>query len=269
MRRQNLNGIFAILTLVFCLFSGCRVNRPDGVMSPKDMEDYLYDYHLAQTIVQDLDVNERYKSNLYFNWVYDKNGITKEQVEKSLVWYTRYPKELSKVYDKLSARIEKERTRSTSLLEKVEKKPFSMLSGDSVDLWYLRRTAILIASEYMNKITFNIVTDSTFYYGDNIIWNISSTFFGQDNDTVLSSAYISMSVYYKDSISTIDTIIDKSGINELYLSLDDSIVPNSISGAIIYMDTPGNPKRSLLLNDLYITRKHRKGQVLPVFGERD
>src|SRR5574344_1570280 len=262
MRRRSPNRIFVILTVVLFMFSGCRVNRPDDVMSPKHMEDYLYDYHLAQAIVQTLDVGERYKSDLYFNWVYDKNGVTKKQVETSLVWYTRYPKELSKVYERLSARIEKERTQSASMLEKVERKSFSVLSGDSVDLWYLRRTSILIASEYMNKITFNILADSSFHYGDDITWNIGSTFFGQDRASALSSAYLSMSIYYKDSISTVDTIIDKSGINKFYLSLDDSITPNSIGGSITYMDPTRNPERSLLLNDMYIIRKHRKGKSL-------
>lgn len=262
MRRQSLNRIFVVLTVVLCLLSGCRVNRPEGVLSPKHMEDYLYDYHLAQAIVQNLDVDKRYTSELYYNWVYEKNGVTKEQVENSLLWYTRYPKELSKVYDRLSVRIEKERTQSKIMLEKVEKRSFSVLSGDSVDLWYLGRTAMLIGSEYLNKISFNIAADSSFHYGDDITWNICSTFFGQDNDSVFSSAYLSMSVYYRDSISTVDAIIDNSGLNSLYLSLDDSITPNSIRGSIIYIDPTLNPKRSLLLNDINLIREHRNERSL-------
>lgn len=267
MRRQSRHRIFIALIVVLCLFSGCRVNRPDDVLSPKRMENYLYDYHLAQAIVKNLELDERYKSDLYFNWVYDQNDVTKEQVENSLVWYNRYPNEFSKVYDRLSEKIENERNISVSMLEKVEKKSFSILSGDSVDLWYLRRTNMLIASEYMNKITFIIVPDTSFYYGDDITWSLKSTFFGQDRDSVLSSAYLSMSIYYQDSISTIDSIIDKSGINSFYLSLDDSITPNSIRGSITYMDSINNPGRSLLLTDINIIRRHRNDQSIKLSSE--
>ena len=73
MRRINLLAI----ALLFML-SGCRLNRPDDVLPPRKMEQFLYDYHLAQAIGQELPREDRYTTKAYIDWAYSKNGITPE-----------------------------------------------------------------------------------------------------------------------------------------------------------------------------------------------
>ena len=86
-----------ILGLLAIALSGCRLNRPDNVLSPKKMEQFLYDFHMAQAVGQELPKEEKYTTDAYVNWAYQKNGITKAQLNRSLVWYTRYPKELARI----------------------------------------------------------------------------------------------------------------------------------------------------------------------------
>jgi len=56
MRRKIKTNTFGLLIALLLLmtFSGCRVRRPDDVLSPRKMEAVLYDYHLAQAIVTEL-----------------------------------------------------------------------------------------------------------------------------------------------------------------------------------------------------------------------
>ena len=155
-----------IVLMLLPMLCGCRLRRPESVLSSKKMEQFLYDYHLAQAVSQDLPQSERYTSRAYIDWAYSKNNISKEQFERSLVWYTRYPKELSKIYKRLSNRIDDEYKAVSRSLSQIEKKSFAVQSGDSVDLWYLDRTALLNTSAYMNKLTYHINKDTTFYAGE-------------------------------------------------------------------------------------------------------
>ena len=53
-----------ILGLLSLMLSGCRLKRPENVLSPKKMEQFLYDYHLAQAVTQDFSKDERYTTSV-------------------------------------------------------------------------------------------------------------------------------------------------------------------------------------------------------------
>lgn len=87
-------GLFVFL--VWTLFA-CQVKRPETVLSDKQMEDVLYDYHIAKALGEALSYNENYKRVLYVESVYKKYGITEAQFDSSMVWYARNPEVLSKI----------------------------------------------------------------------------------------------------------------------------------------------------------------------------
>ena len=253
MRRSDL---FAVILLTLVL-SGCRLNRPDDVLSPRKMEQFLYDYHLAQAVTQELPREEKYTTPAYIDWAYQKNGITDEEFNRSLVWYTRNPKELAKIYKRLSNRIDDEYRQATRSLSQIEKKAFTIQSGDSVNLWYLDRTALLNTSAYMNKLTYKINRDTTFHKGDTIRLSMYGTFAAKD--TCLSAyAYISLSVYYTDSVSTADKTLRGNGDVNLALVLDSVKNPTSISGSVNYMDPADDRTGILVLTGMELMRYHEK-----------
>lgn len=247
-----------ILVLLMVSLSGCRLRRPDNVLSPKKMEQFLYDYHLAQAVSQQLPRDEKYTTDAYVNWVYDKHGITKEEFDHSLIWYTRYPKELARIYKRLSNRIDDEYKAVSKSLSQIEKKSVAIQSGDSVNLWYLDRTALLNTSVFMNKLTYRINRDTTFYKGDTICLNLYGTFVSIDSG-VPQYSYVSLSAYYGDSVFTADTILDSNGQVCLRLTLDSRTDFSSISGSINYMDSTDNRGSMLVLSDMELMRYHRIG----------
>ena len=248
--------ILAVILLTLTL-SGCRLRRPENVLSPRKMEQFLYDYHLAQAIGQELPKEEKYTTQAYIDWVYQKHGITKEEFNSSLVWYTRYPNEFAKVYKRLSNRIDDEYKAVSKSLSQIEKKAFSIQSGDSINLWYLDRTALLNTSVYMNKLTYNLDRDTTFHKGDTICFNMYGTFVSIDSG-VPAYAYMSLSAYYNDSISTTDTILCNNGDVRLYVILDSAKNFTSISGSINYQDSTDNRGAMLVLSGLELMRYHEK-----------
>lgn len=247
-----------IIPVLFSLIlSGCRLNRPEDVLSPKKMEQFLYDYHLAQAISQELPKEEKYTSNAYIEWAYQKNSITKDQFDRSLIWYTRYPKELAKIYKRLSNRIDDEYKVASKALSQIEKKSFSIQSGDSIDLWYLGKTAILNTSGLMGKLTYNFNKDTTFHKGDTIRLNLNSHFVSIDSG-IPSYAYVSLSAYYSDSLSTSDTLFDRSGNVVLSIVLDSEKSLSGLSGSINYIDTTDNRNGLMILSDMELMRYHEK-----------
>lgn len=252
MRRIDLLAIALLL-----LLSGCRLNRPDDVLPPRKMEQFLYDYHLAQAIGQELPREDRYTTKAYIDWAYSKNGITPEQFNRSLVWYTRYPKELAKIYKRLSNRIDDEFKAASRSLSQIEKKSFAIQSGDSVNLWYLDRTALLNSSAYMNKLTYKITRDTTFHNGDTISLNLSAAFVSPDSG-VPAYSYMSLSIYYNDSVSSADTLLHGNGRVGLSLILDSKRDFSSISGSINYLDSTDNRNSMLVLTGMELMRYHER-----------
>ena len=248
--------ILAVMLLTVVL-SGCRLKRPDNVLPPKKMEQFLYDYHLAQAISQELPKEEKYTTNAYIDWAYQKHGKTRDEFNTSLVWYTRYPKELAKIYKRLSNRIDAEYKASSKSLSQIEKKSFVIQSGDSVNLWYLERTALLNTSDYMNRLTYKVDRDTTFHDGDTISLNLNGTFISIDSG-VPRYAYMSLTAYYPDSISTVDTILQNSGEVVLSVVLDSKKQFQSISGSINYLDSTDNRGSMLVLSGMELMRYHEK-----------
>ena len=62
MKRILVNSL--LLTVVIILFAACSGKRKGDVLPSAKLEAVLYDYHLAQVIVNDLPHNQRYKKDL-------------------------------------------------------------------------------------------------------------------------------------------------------------------------------------------------------------
>lgn len=268
MLRTIRNSVFLAISFILMLglLASCRVNRPDYVLTPHKMELFLYDYHLAQTMALDLQSSERYKRELYYNYVYSKHGISKQELERSLVWYTRNPREFSKIYNRLGQRVDKERQLAAREMEKVERKSYSVTSGDSVDLWYLPRTKILTISPALNKLTFLIPADTSFHKRDTLTWSTRATFLGNIPDSVKPSAYISFSLHYQDSVSTADTLFLISDMSALRLVTDSIQKLNRVSGAVNFINRTENDSLFLFMDGISLIRRHARdvNQATPV-----
>ena len=246
-----------LLAIVAMTFSGCRLKRPDDVLSPKKMESVLYDYHMAQALVSELPKEEKFKSPAFYNWVYSHNKVSQESFERSLKWYTRFPKEFAKIYKRLSNRVEDEYHRSSKELAQIEKRSVDIRSGDSIDMWYLDRAALLNTSEYMDKMTFSISEDSTIYKGDTVVFSMKGTFV-HDDSPVLQKAYISLSAEYNDSVYAVDTVVNESGPVSLMIVLSNKYKFSFLRGAVNYLDKTDKRTSFLVLSDISLMRYHEK-----------
>mgnify|MGYP003313744390 CR=1 FL=1 len=146
MKRSSLNRYLLLMGVAMLVLSGCSHRRRAGAIPPEKLEAVLYDYHLAQVMVNDLPSSERYKKDLYFDYIYDKHKVTKAEIDSSLVYYARYPKDLSDIYVRLSARIESD-------IQRIEEADIPVVTREAICSWRFRRLVVRCKSHSVDGIT--------------------------------------------------------------------------------------------------------------------
>ena len=246
MKRNHVNNLLLVAAIVLLVLGACSGKRKGDVLPTAKLEALLYDYHLAQVIVNDLPANQRYKKDLYFDYVYDKHGVTKAEVDSSLVYYARYPEGLSEVYANLSKRIEGDLKRMEDEDKPIKAREAVAVVGDSVDLWYDARLVQMTSSPLANnRYTFTIPTDTNFHKGDRLTWSGKALFLQGEVDSLHRYLHLNLKVkYMNDSIASADTLLYTSG--QFTLTVTDSAVVKSIDGTA-YLKSNDARERLLLV----------------------
>lgn len=229
------NSLLLLAIACVSLFAACTDKRPSDVLSPKKLEAILYDYHIAQSMVSDLPSSERYKKDLYFDYVYAKHGITAAQLDSSLVYYARNPKELSVAYVELSDRVERDIQRIKDMdvpLVKYEPVP---VEGDSADLWFEAHLVRMSPSVINNRFSTVVPYDTNFKENDSFEWNGEVLFMNPVPDSLYRYVRLALMVEYaNDSLSTVDTLLYTSGSYHLTIADTMSVKLRNVSGGVYY-----------------------------------
>ncbi len=249
MKGNNRIHLFSVLFGVFCLVA-CHVERPKTVMSDAKMEDVLYDYHLAKALGEELPgVRENYKQVMFMEAVFEKHGITKADFDTSMVWFSRNPEVLAKIYDNVKVRLKSVRANINKLVALRNEKTTESLAGDSVDVWIGHYIYQLTGAPLDNKIAFNLPSDSNFYDRDTLQWTVRFRFHGGAPDSIYAPLMAMQIVYEKDENDTvIGTIrrIKQEGIDTLTLFADTLGSIKEVNGFIYY---PEQKTRRILTAD--------------------
>lgn len=244
---RNQSKLLFILT-GFCLFFvSCKKEIPSYVIQPKEMEDVLYDYHLAQAVGDGWAGAERYKSELVIEYVFKKHNITKAEFDTSMVWYTRNMEKLSDIYANLSKRFENANSNIVQVYQSYKKE--QAISGDSVDLWYKRRLYVLSSAPLTNKMTFDMKADTTFHELDRLVWSMNVFGEGKKNGNLYASLIVS---YRNDSVVSVVRPINSCGSHAIVLKTDTLPIRN-LQGFVYYDDSISS---TVVLSDISLMRYH-------------
>lgn len=149
-----------------CLFVACE-QRPKGVLSKGDMEDVLYDYHLAQAMTDWVPDREGESNQPYLDAVFQKHGITQEEFDSSLVWYNAHADDLKDIYDNLKERFTFESQKLQIEAGDKEMAALIIEGGDTTNLWNGPRIIVLRNNPLLCLEKFTVKNDSIFERGDN------------------------------------------------------------------------------------------------------
>lgn len=233
-----MNNKFRFHLCLVCIFvfavAGCKVKRPNDVISESEMENLLYDYHLAKSMGDNLPYSENYKKELYIDAVFRKYGTTQAAFDSSMVWYTRNTELLSKIYDKVRKRLKDEQELVGDLIAKRDKKPKMTTPGDSIDVWPWQRMVRLTGEIMNNQYVFTLPTDSNYKDRDTLVWEVNYRFLEPMLADSMRAVTMAMQIIYeKDTISRWKTT-DKSGVQQIRLFADTLGKMKEIRGFIYY-----------------------------------
>lgn len=247
--------------LFFLLLLSCEVGIPDYVVPPKKMESFLYDYHLIQSMSSEFSSLD-YKEKLFYDYIYKKHNVTKENFDSSMMWYSRYPKYLKRIYEDLEVKLEAEVASLNDARASFEDGVFleaAFLATDTAQLWTSSRMRLLASTHVNSKLAFafDAPKDSTFLKGDSLAFSFGAYFITGGNDVVKQEAYASIRVDYLDGTYRCkDVRITSSGEYVLAVprNYDDKI--KSMSGFVYYVDDDKDVKAKMLLGGISVTRIH-------------
>lgn len=185
--------LWIFVLAILAVAGSCRPRIPVGIMSESEMEDVLYDYHLAQGAAEqeggDVDKN-RY---LYVQAVFAKHGITEAEFDSSMVWYAAHSSRLEAVYQRLYERYNNEMTGMGVGVGESELVANLSENGDTTDIWTGSRILVL-QNDYLHGLSvLTMKADSTFLPGDNYALHFHASFLGSG-----SQAFAFLSVFFKD-----------------------------------------------------------------------
>lgn len=192
--------------MALVLLLGACKNRPaEGIPSEKEMADLLYDYHLAQSLAQVSDDSVDYKIRLYTASVFRKHGLSEQEFNRAMEYYSRHADELYKIYERVNTRFGNAPTPAGLAGVRGE-------MGDSASIWN-GRMCYLLNAKGQNYLEHAVPADTAFRPGDRIIWSFDTQWIyreGAKNGVALITI-----TYQNDSVFTVQRPLFGTGHQEL------------------------------------------------------
>lgn len=176
----------------------CAPSVPSGILQKDEMEDVLYDMHIAQSIYETREGGVATGADLLAlrASVLRKHDVDKAVWDSSFNYYCRNSRDMYDIYQSLAKRIERN---VIALGGKVD--GFQGSEADTANVWKAEDAFILMQQAPYNLFTFDVIPDSTFENGDRITLQYDAQFIFQDGMRDIATF---LAVYYdNDSIATV------------------------------------------------------------------
>lgn len=178
MQRPHAHKVILLL-LTLLLVAGCKPTVPSDYIQPDDMEDILYDYHLAVSMAQDKNASDVQRKAWQLA-VLKKHGVNETEFNRSMLYYMRHTERMHDIYEKLSERFGDE-ARALGASDAELGQYGSIASrGDTADVWAGRRTLMLNTYAPYNKYSFELKVDTAYHKGDRLVLSFDSQFILQE-----------------------------------------------------------------------------------------
>lgn len=111
---------FLLVLLMSCLIFACKPGIPKEVIQPAEMEKILHDIHIVDGYVTNIPTADSAKkvSSPLYKGIFKKYGVDSATHAKSMDYYYHRPDLLTKMYDNITARIEKEKVAEANKQQK-------------------------------------------------------------------------------------------------------------------------------------------------------
>ncbi len=158
---------YIIFTIVVLFLFSCG----NSFLSRREMVDVLYDIHMAESTIQVVaNSSSRIEKQEYFNKIFEKHGITKDEFDEAVAWYSNNPKEYNQFYVELIERATEFKGQVDDFEFHPELSPQHSDSVQSMDLWYWRDKIVYQDSISFDSLCFEFKDSTYFAHSDTLRW---------------------------------------------------------------------------------------------------
>ena len=133
---QVMPSVIAAL-FVALAFVGCKPGVPHQYIQPDELEEILYDYHLADGMLASRPAGDKADQTVaYHAAVLKKHHVTQAEFDSSMVYYMRNAEVLHGIYEKLGERMQKEVGNLPLWPVSIQPRAIRQASGTNRRLWF-------------------------------------------------------------------------------------------------------------------------------------
>ena len=252
---RKLLSIVALIS--FFSFISCE-EQSNHVISKGKMKKVLYDFHLAQAMVEDLPYDQREKANAYVSAVFEKHGITKEEFDSAVVWYNAHNEDLQDIYKDLQTQYTQEQEQLQLTTGNDEVAAFITEGGDTANIWTGPETVVLRNRDLLNLSKFVIKTDSTFHHDDRFTLLADVEFVAEDKNDRSMSLTASLAIRNSEG-KTFSQVRQLNSTSDFRLEVSSALGKQlkQVSTFFYYIGKP-NVKNFCVVNNIRLIRMHVK-----------
>jgi len=253
-----------LVLVVVALVAACAPSVPPQYIQPDDMEDILYDYHVAQAMVK-IDrqsESQDFDKSLYFQTVLKKHGITEAEFDSSMIYYYSHLVRLKKIYTEVNERLADEAKQLGASVGEIGRYSQYSTTGDTANVWTGATDVLLMPQPTMNRFDFTVKVDTSFYKGDSFMFQFMSEYIWQSG---MKDAVVCIVTKYEgDSIIQTSNHVSVSGLLQIRIPANNEKKLKSMSG-FVYLAPNGdadadNPRRLMFISQIQLIRFHNKEQ---------
>ena len=256
----------AILVRLLC---SCKPGVPRKYSQPDKMEDILYDYHIADALASDYELNhDTLQMRIYKHAILERYGCTEAEFDSSLIYYTRHTERLHKIYESLSNRLNNTAISLGASVTDMNRYGSLSSTGDTANIWNGDMSFVLMQHPAFNKYSFKLEADTTFHAGDMFRFNFDSQFIYQDG---MRDAIVLLAMKLVND-SVITRTIHVSGTNHQTIEIadDQRVGIKEIKGFFILNNHINRANENqttlklMIINHLTLVRMHTpKPEITP------
>lgn len=149
------HSLIGLLALLFVM--ACTPTVPSQFIQPDEMEDLLYDYHVAQAMAR-LDhpgESGEVEKNRNFLAVLNKYGVTQAKFDSSLVYYYSHLDKLKKIYIEVNERLSDNAKSLGADVGTMGHFSQYTANGDTANIWTGTTDLLLMPRPTMNRFDFH------------------------------------------------------------------------------------------------------------------
>jgi len=243
------------------LLSACTPSVPSQYIQPGDMEDILYDYHVAQAMVRTKGGSntELEKRNL-MDAVLKKHEVSQADFDSSLVYYYTRADRLKDIYRDVSERLSENAQQLGAAVSDLNLYSQYSATGDTANIWNQASNVLLIPRPTHNRFDFTIKVDTSFYLGDSFMFQFMSEYLYQSG--ARDALVCLLTKYEGDSIIQTVNHIAVSGLSQVRIPANKENKLKEMRGFIYVGKGVGDDdraiRRMMFISQLQLIRFHDK-----------